>query len=150
MQCSALHPIIIFSSYVQSAVKSRRSPFRPARSLSADAHACAILLCHLCILLLESLAEALRAFEEFVHAAHNAALFLALQALRAEIVYAVVEASLDQVGVHLSGEALVWSVVTRYYGGVVAYVHEVLHLLPLHSALQLALLGGVKPEVTLV
>lgn len=35
----------------------------------------------------------------------------------------------------------------RWRGALSSYVHEILHLLPLHAALQLALLRLVKPEV---
>merc|ERR1712113_408087 len=83
----------------------------------------AALLCHGSVLLLETLAKSLRALEELVDAAHNAALLLGEERLGGEVGDAVGEAALDEVGVH---------------------VHEVLHLLALHAALQLALLSGVK------
>jgi hypothetical protein len=74
-------------------------------SLPAQAHT-SLLLCHLRILFLETLAETLGALEKLVHASHNATLLFALEALGAEVVHAIIEASLDQVGVHLCRAAL--------------------------------------------
>lgn len=59
----------------------------------------------------------------FVYASHNAALFPRRKRFALEGVDAVIEAALDEVGVH---------------------VHEFLHLLPLHAVLELALLLCVK------
>lgn len=56
---------------------------------------------HGCILFLESLAEALRALDELVDAAHGAALLLGRELGRGEIIDAVLEATLDEVAVHL-------------------------------------------------
>ena len=65
----------------------------------------AALLCHGSVLLLEALAESLRALEELVDAAHDAALLLGEKGLGGEVGDAVVEAALDEVRVHLqSGE----------------------------------------------
>lgn len=67
--------------------------------LSSQTHAS--LLCHLSILLLEALTQALRALEELVDAAHHATFFLTGQALGCEVGNAIIEASLDKVRVHL-------------------------------------------------
>lgn len=65
-----------------------------------------------------------------VDASHDAALFARGERLALEAVDAVVEALLDEVGVH---------------------VHEFLHLLLLHACLQLTLLGcGEGVHVSLV
>lgn len=61
----------------------------------------AALLCHGSVLLLEALAESLRALEELVDAAHDAALLLGEERLGGEVGDAVGEAALDEVGVHL-------------------------------------------------
>lgn len=61
----------------------------------------AALLCHGSVLLLEALAESLRALEELVDAAHDAALLLGEKGLGGEVGDAVGEAALDEVGVHL-------------------------------------------------
>jgi len=112
-------------------------------------------LCHRSVLLLEPLAEPLGALEELVDAAHDAALLLGEQRLGSEVGDAVGEAALDKVGVHLwrisalavfdgvgvfLSPSCFWVLV--WWAGT--YVHEVLHLLALHAALQLALLGGVQ------
>ena len=68
-------------------------------SLPSQVHAS--LLRHLRILLLKPLAETLRCLQELVHASHDATLFLALQTFRGEVVHAVVETPLNEVGVHL-------------------------------------------------
>jgi len=113
------------------------------RPLSPNIHL--PLLRHLRILLLEPLPQPFRALQELVHTPHHAALLLAKQTLRGEVGYTVVEASLDEVRVHLKENER--SPIRRHVkgSGGVAHVHEVLHLLPLHAALQLALLRLVKP-----
>lgn len=50
---------------------------------------------------MEALAESLRALEELVDAAHDAALLLGEKGLGGEVGDAVGEAALDEVGVHL-------------------------------------------------
>lgn len=62
-------------------------------------------LCHSSILLLESVAEALRALHMLVDASHNTALFARGEGLALEAVDAGVEALLDKVGVHLGMSA---------------------------------------------
>lgn len=107
----------------------------------------AALLCHGSVLLLEALAESLRALEEFVDAAHDATLLLGEKGLGGEVGDAVGEAALDEVGVHLQFMlALIENTqgCSRFHHSK-TYVHEVLHLLALHTALQLALLSGVQP-----
>lgn len=56
------------------------------------------------ILFLEALVQALRALEVLVNAAHHAALLAVDEGLGCEVVDAVVEAALDELGVHLHDE----------------------------------------------
>jgi hypothetical protein len=114
-------------------------------------------LCHRGVLLLEPLAEPLGALEELVDAAHDAALLLGEERLGSEVGDAVGEAALDEVGVHLRSEKQdvsccpgVSMVLFPGMGIASTYVHEVLHLLALHAALQLALLGGVQSIARIV
>lgn len=58
-------------------------------------------LCHCRILLLEAIAQALRALHVLVDAFHDAALLPRCERLAFEAVDAVVEALLDEVGIHL-------------------------------------------------
>ena len=104
------------------------------------------LLRHLRIHLLEPLAQPLRALERLVHAAHDTALLLTQQCLGCEVGHAVGEASLDEVGVHLQQNTrLIGKGRSARLMRLESYGHEVLHLLPLHAALQLALLCLVEP-----
>ena len=54
------------------------------------------------ILLLEALVQALGALQELVHAAEGAALLAGDQGLGGEVVDTVIEAALDELGVHLN------------------------------------------------
>lgn len=56
------------------------------------------------VLLLEAVAESLLALEVLIDATHNAALLSRGERLACEVVDAVIEAALDEVGVHLRGE----------------------------------------------
>ena len=99
---------------------------------------------------MEALTKSLRALEELVDAAHDAALLLSEERLGGEVGDAVGEAALDEVGVHLLSSKKYVSLDQDARGcsrlcASKTYVHEVLHLLALHTALQLALLGGVQP-----
>jgi len=85
-------------------------------SLSACHAAC---LHHCCVLLLEPFSYPLVASHVFVDTPHNTGLFSRDQGLCGEIVDAVIEASLNEFGVHR---------------------HEFFHLLPLHPRVQLSLL----------
>lgn len=55
------------------------------------------------VLFLEPLTETLRALDELVDAAHGATLLFGRELGRGEVVDAVLEAALDEVGVHLDG-----------------------------------------------
>ena len=59
-------------------------------------------LCHGGVLFLEAVAQALGALHVLVDAAHNAALLARGERLALEAIDAVVEALLDEVGVHLA------------------------------------------------
>jgi hypothetical protein len=59
------------------------------------------LLCHGSVLFLEPVSQSLRPLHVLVHASHDAALFARGERLALETVDAVVEAVLDEVGVHL-------------------------------------------------
>lgn len=76
---------------------------------------------HCCVLLLEPFSYPLVASHVFVDTPHNTRLFSRDQGFCGEIVDAVIEASLDEFGVHR---------------------HEFFHLLPLHARVQLSLLCG--------
>jgi hypothetical protein len=65
----------------------------------------ASLLCHRSVLLLEPIAQSLRSLHVLVYASHDAALFARGEGLAFEAVDAVVEALLDEVGVHLAWSA---------------------------------------------
>ena len=60
------------------------------------------------ILFLEALVQALRALEVLVNAAHHAALLAVDEGLGCEVVDAVVEAALDELGVHLHDKNGQW------------------------------------------
>jgi hypothetical protein len=98
----------------------------------------AALLCHSCVLLLEAVAQPLRALHMLVDASHNATLFARGERLALEAVDAVVEAVLDEIRVHLCGVSLNPARPRQQR----AYVHKFLHLLLLHARLQFALLRG--------
>lgn len=70
---------------------------KPVHHLPGDAAA----LCHCGILLLETVAQPLGALHVLVDAPHDAALFARCEGFALEAVDAVVEALLDEVGVHL-------------------------------------------------
>jgi len=76
---------------------------------------------HCCVLLLESLSYPLSAFHELIHTSHHTTFLSRNQGLGGEIVDTVVEASLDESGIHL---------------------HELLHLLGLHPRVELSLFRG--------
>lgn len=124
------------------------------------------------VLLLEALAQAGGALEELVDAAQHAAFLAGDEGLGGEVVDAVVEAALDELGVHLRGgvSGCFLSLVQRTCGlcwikisktkkknknkkgevngggkeGTETYRHKLLHLLLLHASRELALLGSVE------
>lgn len=106
----------------------------PSRQLAA--------LHHGSVLFLEAFVQAGRALEEFVDAAHGAAFLTGDERLGGEIVDAVVEASLDEFGVHLNVLANLLGEEEQVGDGVMTYGHEFLHLLPLHARSELALFVG--------
>ena len=71
----------------------------------------AALLCHSCVLFLESVAQSLRALHVLVYASHNTALLARSERLAFEAVDTVIKALLDKIRVHL-----------RTVSGVIRYV----------------------------
>jgi hypothetical protein len=107
-------------------------------------------LCHGSVLLLEPVAQALRALHVLVDASHNATLFARGERLALEAVDAGVEALLDEVGVHLEASAMHdfesdFALIERGRSKGCTHVHEFLHLLLLHAVLELTLLVLGKP-----
>lgn len=107
---------------------------------------------HARVLLLEALTQSLRSLHVLVHASHDASLFSWMQGLGCEVVNAIIEASLDKIGIHLSDHSI--SDLRPERSGLKASIgqighdssrtitdiHELFHLLLLHACLQLALL----------